>query len=89
MKVFLDEQRHLVTIPYDRATLHAAAKILGLKRCWFRPRPYPHYDLPKRWCQDWGLKLDEQLLNLDCAGISYYWVSPREIVKICKGERTS
>jgi hypothetical protein len=88
MKIYYDHLRHLVTVPYNRETLHRAARLLEINRCWFSVQPYPHYDIPKRWVEDFGLKLDEQLLNLDILGIAYEQVSPREIVRIIKGKST-
>jgi hypothetical protein len=84
LKIFYDDQRHLVCTPYTVPMLHSAAKLLGLKRCWFHASPYPHYDLPKRWVADFGLRLDEQLLNLDVNGVAYEQVTPRQLLTIIK-----
>lgn len=86
-EVVYDDKRHLVTVPYSRVNLHAAAEALGLKRHWFHASPYPHYDLPKSWVADFGLKLDEQLLNLDIRNISYRQTTARELLRICRGSK--
>ena len=86
LTVYYDDKRHMVCRPYTVENLHKAAAALGLKRCWYHSSPYPHYDLPKTWVADFGLKLDFQLLNLDCLGIKYEQVSARQILKICKAE---
>lgn len=45
MQYFIDEMRHLVCQPYSIPNLHAMAKDLGIKRCWFHK---DHYDAPLR-----------------------------------------
>lgn len=45
IKPVCDSARHLVCIPYSLPNLHAIAKQLGIKRCWFHK---DHYDIPKR-----------------------------------------
>jgi hypothetical protein len=89
MKIFFDQQRHVVCLPYTRENLHKAAELLGIKRCWFHARPYPHYDLPKRWSMVEALELDGRILDLEYEGIEVEEVSAREILKIIKGRRTA
>lgn len=52
LKTFLiylcDEKRHLVCLPYSIKNLHQMAEDLGIKRCWYHPGKFPHYDIPKR-----------------------------------------
>lgn len=43
--VLFDRHRHLIVEPYSLERLHAAAQVLGIKRCWFHR---DHYDIPKR-----------------------------------------
>ena len=43
-----DRSRHLVCIPYSVSNLHAMARQLGIKPCWFHAGHHPHYDIPKR-----------------------------------------
>ena len=46
---YSDDQRHLVCVPFSVENLHAMAKELGIKRCWFHNSSSgPHYDIPKR-----------------------------------------
>lgn len=46
---YCDNARHLVCVPYSVANLHAMARDLGIKRCWYHSKAsYPHYDIPKR-----------------------------------------
>lgn len=48
MRFFSDSMRHLVCYPYSIENLHAMARELGIKRCWFHAGSrYPHYDVPK------------------------------------------
>lgn len=65
--------RHLVCVPYSVENLHQMADALGIKRCWFHNGSYPHYDIPKGRIVDLSQSVPE--------------ISPREILKICKGER--
>lgn len=48
MKFYSDNKRHLICEPYSVENLHLMAQNLGIKRCWFHSKPYPHYDIPKR-----------------------------------------
>lgn len=48
MKYYSDNKRHLICEPYSIENLHLMAKNLGIKRCWYHAKPYPHYDIPKR-----------------------------------------
>jgi Protein of unknown function (DUF4031) len=43
---YCDNRRHLVCWPYTRANLHAMARTLGIKACWFHGGDRPHYDIP-------------------------------------------
>ena len=46
---YCDNMRHLVCYPYSIEGLHAMAKDLDIKRCWFHSSPgHHHYDIPKR-----------------------------------------
>lgn len=64
--------RHLVCVPYSVEKLHAMARELGIKRCWFHAgAKYPHYDIPKRRIAE---------VKARCVV-----VSGREILAICKG----
>lgn len=45
---YSDSGRHLICVPYSIPNLHAMAKDLNIKRCWFHPGRWPHYDIPKR-----------------------------------------
>lgn len=71
MKIFLDDQRHLVTFPYTEANLHLAAESLRIKRQWFHSGDKFHYDVPKRTMP----RIINQV-NL---------VSPKDIVRIIRG----
>lgn len=42
---YCDNKRHLVCVPYSITGLHAMAKALDIKRCWFHK---DHYDIPER-----------------------------------------
>lgn len=48
------------------------ALTLEIKKCWFHNNPYPHYDIPKR-----------RLKEIEAQCII---VSPKDIIKICRGE---
>jgi len=49
VRYYCDDARHLVCVPYNVDNLHAMARELGIKRCWFHPSPrHAHYDIPKR-----------------------------------------
>lgn len=67
---FSDDKRHLVCSPYSIENLHLMASDLGIKRCWYHSKPYPHYDIPKK-------KIEEIKTKTKV-------VSPREIIKIIK-----
>lgn len=67
-----DRKRHLVCLPYSLENLHLMAERLGIDSCWFHSKPYPHYDIPKRRIQE-----IEAICKI---------VSPKVIVKICRGE---
>lgn len=41
-----DGKRHLVCIPYTIDNLHAMARALGIRRCWYHRCRLPHYDIP-------------------------------------------
>jgi hypothetical protein len=45
MQYYCDRARHLVCVPYSIENLHAMARDLGIKPCWFHKH---HYDIPKR-----------------------------------------
>lgn len=70
MKFFCDTQRHLVCVPYSIENLHAMAVQLDIKRCWYHPGNYPHYDIPKKRIAEIQAKCEV--------------VSPQEILKIIK-----
>jgi len=72
MKYITDGKRHLVCLPYSKENLHKMAEELEIARCWYHPSPYPHYDLPKKRKSEIEEKCDI--------------VSPKDIVRICKGE---
>lgn len=73
MKYFCDEMRHLVCVPYTVENLHEMARNLGIKRRWWHSgASYAHYDIPKRRFAEIASKCSV--------------VSPREILKIVKGE---
>jgi hypothetical protein len=94
--IYYDTARHVVTKPYTRENLHLAAKLLGIKRCWFHARPYAHYDLPKRLSgqspMELALEVDGNLLNLEDGGLELdklgalhiELVSSRKILEIIK-----
>lgn len=71
VKYFCDEMRHLVCVPYSVENLHAMAKDLGIKRCWFHNARFAHYDIPKRRIVE---------ISARCTV-----VSAREILAIIKG----
>jgi hypothetical protein len=45
MEYLCDNARHLICLPYSLDNLHAMARQLGIKKCWFHK---DHYDIPKR-----------------------------------------
>lgn len=68
-----DEMRHVICVPYSVEGLHAMARDLGIKRCWFHRSPlHPHYDLPK--------KLIEPLSHHP----RMHMVTPRELLSVIK-----
>lgn len=72
MQFVCDGQRHLVCVPYSVENLHAMARELGIKRCWYHGGRYPHYDIPKGMIE---------AVEGRCRK-----VRPREVLKIVKGE---
>lgn len=48
------------------------AEVLGIKKCWFHSKSYPHYDVPKKRINEITLKCE--------------LVSPKVILGICKGK---
>jgi hypothetical protein len=72
LRFFSDGQRHLVCVPYSVENLHRMAEQLGIKRCWFHAGRLAHYDIPK-------------LRQAEIAGRTEV-VSPREVLRIIKGE---
>lgn len=48
LEYYSDTMRHLICKPYSVENLHRMAEDLGIKRCWYDPNPYPHYDIPKK-----------------------------------------
>jgi len=70
MKFLCDNSRHLVCVPYSIENLHAMALALDIKRCWYHPGNYPHYDIPKRRIVEIQAKCEV--------------VSPSEILRIIK-----
>ncbi len=74
-KYFCDDMRHLVCLPYSADNLHAMAADLGIKRCWWHSgASHAHYDIPKRRIAEITAKCE--------------LITPRELLAICKGERT-
>lgn len=66
-----DNQRHLVCYPYTIENLHATARALDIKPCWFhRSSKHEHYDLPKR-------RIEE--ITAKCL-----LVAPRELLSVIK-----
>jgi FMN phosphatase YigB (HAD superfamily) len=73
LRYFSDSLRHLVCWPYSIANLHAMARNLGIKQCWYHTgASYPHYDIPKTRVAEIRAKTER--------------VSGRAILAICKGE---
>lgn len=72
MKFFSDSNRHLVCEPYSVENLHAMARALGIKRCWYHGGKHPHYDIPKRRIAEIAVKTEV--------------VSSRRILEITKDE---
>lgn len=70
LKFYCDEKRHIVCIPYSVYNLHAMARDLGIKRCWFHAGAKPHYDIPKMRYKE---------ISTRCSV-----VSERDILKIIK-----
>lgn len=74
LRYICDDMRHLVCLPYSVENLHAMAKRLNIKRCWYHSGQYPHYDIPKRRIAE---------ITVQCE-----LVPAREILRIVKGERS-
>lgn len=72
MTYYSDDGRHLVCVPYSIEGLHQMAAALGVKQCWYHPKPYPHYDIPKKRIEEIKAKTVH--------------ISNRSVVLICKGE---
>lgn len=72
VRYLYDKIRHLVCVPYSVANLHAMANELRIGRHWYDPKPYPHYDVPKRMMQSIGSRAT--------------LVRPREVLAIVKGQ---
>lgn len=70
---FYDKQRHLVCKPYSVENLHCMAAILRIDNCWYHNTKHKHYDIPKKMFDSFWLYPAKK-------------VSPRDILKICKGE---
>lgn len=70
MKYYADRMRHLVCVPYTVENLHMMAEDLGIKKCWYHPKPYPHYDIPKKRIEEIHAKVEV--------------ISPRELLKLMK-----
>lgn len=97
-RIVFDAQRHIVCEPYSIENLHDMAKLLRLKRCWFHNTPgKAHYDVPKRLAAgataiELALTLDETMCQREYDGEGEYEsilieeVSPREVLRIIKGE---
>ena len=66
--IYYDASRHVVCVPYSIENLHRMAVLLGIKRCWYHAKPYPHYDMPKTYTPPTNI----------------IQVSSRQIVQICK-----
>lgn len=72
MKFYTDGKRHLVCIPYSLENLHKMAYSFGIGEQWFHPTAgLWHYDIPK--------KRRKEIEN------KCILVSPKDIVRICKG----
>lgn len=73
-RIFLDGHRHIVTYPYMRENLDAAAERLGIGSWWFHQNAsHAHYDAPARRMRDLRMRPDVEV------------VSGRTILAICKG----
>jgi hypothetical protein len=70
MKYYADRMRHLICVPYTVENLHAMAQDLGIKKCWYHSKPYPHYDIPKK-------RIDEIHSKVEV-------ISPRELLRLMK-----
>lgn len=70
MIIYYDKARHIVCVPYSIENLHRMANLLGIRRCWYHAKPYPHYDMPKTYTPP-----TDSIL-----------VSSREILRIIKGK---
>lgn len=48
LKYYMDNQRHLICVPYSVENLHKMAQDLGIKKHWFHSKGIrSHYDIPK------------------------------------------
>ena len=72
MRYLCDTMRHLVCLPYSVENLHAMARDLKIKRCWYHGGNHPHYDIPKRRIAEITAKCE--------------LVAPRRILEIIKGQ---
>ena len=72
---FSDFTRHLVCLPYNINGLQSMASNLEIKPNWFHNNDTPHYDIPK------GRRADIWRNTVV--------VSPKDILKIIRGEITS
>lgn len=91
LRILYDDKRHLITDPYSLENLHLAAKILGIKRCWFHGKePYAHYDIPKRQADlsptEWMLASSHNLLVLEDDGFDIDILSEMKIEKVSTRE---
>lgn len=59
-------------LPYSVENLHLMAQRLNIKRCWYHPGDFPHYDIPKRRIAE---------ITAQCE-----LVMPRQILAIVKGQ---
>lgn len=73
LRYICDDMRHLICVPYTVENLHAMARDLNIKRCWFhRGASYAHYDIPKRRIAEISARCER--------------VTPRQLLAIIKGE---
>ena len=84
--IYIDNARHIICLPYTVEHLHAAAKMLGIKRHWFHGSPYPHYDMPKKWTMARQLEMLDRQLDVEDMGVEIIEVSPRKLVRIIREE---
>lgn len=73
LAIYADRARHIVTVPYSRDALLAAARLLDISPSWYhRSATHPHVDIPRR-------RVAEVL-----ADPRVTVVSPREILAITR-----